>query len=180
MAQALHEEDRGRPADRRRFEDLFEAEWPKVVRVAQRVLGDLPRAEDAAQEAFLSMYRRYGERLPERPGPWLYAAAAHVALNALRSETRREQRERREYLATSQGASTDPSAQAERSEENRELRRAMARLKAHSAEILALRYGGLTYQEIAQTLAVPVSQVGTRLRRAEAALRKEMEDATPR
>ncbi len=51
----------------------------------------------------------------------------------------------------------------------------MGRLKRRHAALLILRYSGLSYSEVATALAIPVSQVGVRLRRAEAALRKEVE-----
>ena len=43
-----------------------------------------------------------------------------------------------------------------------------------------MRYSGLSYAEIAAALGVSTGQIGTLLRRAEAALRKEMKNATPR
>jgi len=60
------------------------------------------------------------------------------------------------------------------------VRAALGRLPAKSAAVLALRYSGLSYAETAAALGVNVGQVGTLLRRAEAALRKEMTHATPR
>ncbi len=46
--------------------------------------------------------------------------------------------------------------------------------------MLALRYSGLSYAEVAQAMAVQVNQVGTILRRAEEALRKEITCETSR
>jgi len=42
--------------------------------------------------------------------------------------------------------------------------------------VLTLRYGGLSYAEVAAALGVGINQVGTLLKRAEDALRKEMID----
>ncbi len=159
------------------FDALFLAEWPKVVRIAQRVLGEGSQAEDAAQEVFLAFYRRFEGALPERPGPWLYAAASHVALNALRAERRRDRRER-EHAQGAGSAPADPARELLAREAAQELRTALARLRPQSAQILALRYAGLRYQEISETLGVPLDQVGTRLRRAEMALRKELAHAS--
>lgn len=160
------------------FDALFLAQWPKVVRIAQRVLGPGAMAEDAAQEAFLAFHRRFGDQLPDRPGPWLYAAATHLALNALRAEQRRDRRERRDAAAPPGPAPGDPAAELVQREARDELRAALARLRPQSAAILALRYAGLRYQEVAQALGLPADQVGTRLRRAEIALRKELEHAS--
>ncbi|MDA8344659.1 MAG: sigma-70 family RNA polymerase sigma factor [Thermaerobacter sp.] len=158
------------------FDALFLAEWPRVVGIARRVLGSGVAAEDAAQEVFLAFYRRFGNALPERPGPWLYAAATHTALNVLRGERRRERREQLEGQKAQ--ALLDPAGAVVAREAERELQCALRRMRPMNAAILALRYAGLRYQEIAQTLQIPVDQVGTRLRRAEIALRKEIGNAS--
>ena len=59
-----------------------------------------------------------------------------------------------------------------------ELRRVLGRLPRRSAAILVMRHGGMSYLEIADALGVNVGQVGTLLRRAESALRKEMDRET--
>ena len=60
-------------------------------------------------------------------------------------------------------------------ETQREVRAALGRIKPPQAALLALRYSGLSYAEVAAALSIPVTQVGVRLRRAEAALRKEVD-----
>ena len=55
---------------------------------------------------------------------------------------------------------------------------ALSRLPRHSATVLVLRHSGLSYTEVADAMGVKVGQVGTMLRRAEAALRKELDRAT--
>jgi RNA polymerase sigma-70 factor (ECF subfamily) len=57
---------------------------------------------------------------------------------------------------------------------------ALSRLPERSAAVLALRYSGLSYAEVAAALGVKTNAVGTLLRRAEAALRKEMSHGTSR
>jgi RNA polymerase sigma-70 factor (ECF subfamily) len=61
-------------------------------------------------------------------------------------------------------------------ETRREVRAALGRMKRRHSELLVLRYSGLSYAEVAQALSITVSQVGVRLRRAEAALRREVGD----
>src|SRR5690348_6602890 len=74
------------------FERLFRAEYPRVVRVAYRVLADEDEAEDVAQEVFVSFYRAH-HATADYAAAWLHAAAAHAALNALRARSRRTSRE---------------------------------------------------------------------------------------
>jgi RNA polymerase sigma-70 factor (ECF subfamily) len=50
----------------------------------------------------------------------------------------------------------------------------LARLPERSAVLLVLRYSGLSYAEIASALDVRASSVGTLLRRAEEAFRREL------
>src|SRR5688500_20397436 len=65
------------------FERLFEAEYGRVVRIAQRVLGDAAEAEDVAQEACMSFYRAHPADARFAPA-WLLAAADPGAPNVLR------------------------------------------------------------------------------------------------
>ena len=68
----------------------------------------------------------------------------------------------------------DPEAAALEHERAREVRAALARLPEASAELLALRYSGLSYAEVAAASGIKADQVGTRLRRAQDAFRREM------
>jgi RNA polymerase sigma factor (sigma-70 family) len=171
---ALDETGRRPSRQRDGFDGVFLKEWPRVVRVAQQITHSPSRSEEVAQEVFLAFYRRFGDELPEHAGAWLYRAAAHAALNDVRGEGRRRLREAREARMEDPSV-PDPGELVAAREEVGTLRQALARLREAEATLLALRFSGLSYNEIAQTLDVPVSQIGTRLRRAELRLRKEMD-----
>ena len=159
------------------FERLFRAEYHRVVGIAARVLGDGAAAEDVAQEAFLSLHRR-GTAAEPWAAAWVCAAAVHGALNVLRGERRRS---RREALAAEAAPVTDPATAAEVSEDRRVVREALRRMPVRTATVLVLRHSGLSYAEVATAMNVGQNDVGTMLRRAEAALRKEIGNAaTPR
>jgi RNA polymerase sigma factor (sigma-70 family) len=157
------------------FERLFTAEYGRVVAIAYRVLADRGEAEDVAQEVFLDFHRRHPADADFAPA-WLYRAAVHSALNRIRSRKRRERRE----LASADPASAtaDPQHVVEVEEQRRQVREALRRLPRKAASVLALRYSGLSYVEIGSALGVGTGQIGTLLRRAEHALRKEMTHAT--
>ncbi len=154
------------------FEALFRKEYARVVAIAQRVVRDSDEAQDVAQDVFLSFYRKHPAEAGYAPA-WLHAAAAHTALNVIRSRGRRGKRETAH--ATLHELVVDPAAQAERAETQDEVRAALARLDERSASLLALRYSGLSYDEIAAALGLRKSSIGTMLSRAEDAFRKEVQ-----
>jgi len=159
------------------FEALFKAEYKRVAGIANRVLGDAQEAEDVAQEVFLDFHRLHSAQA-QYAAPWLYRASAHTALNRVRGRRRREKRE----LATAHddaGHSLDPQQVAEANEQRDRLRRALAKLPAKPAAVLVLRSSGLSYAEVAEAVGVSTGQIGTLLRRAETALRKEVNRESP-
>ena len=154
------------------FEALFKSEYARVAGIANRVLADAHEAEDVAQEVFVSFHRLHSASSPYAAS-WLHRAAAHTALNRIRGRRRREKRE----LAQStqeESRAMDPQQVAEANEERRRIRAALARLPARPAAVLVLRASGLSYAEVAQAVGVSAGSIGTLLRRAEAALRKEV------
>lgn len=166
------------------FERVFAREYQRVVTVAFRILADQADAEDVAQDTFAQLARS-GRAAGPGAAAWLAVAAAHNALNAIRSRKRRIARELSAFrlhhpLRETGERLADPLAVLDRSETQLIVRAAMLRLPARDAEILALRYGGSTYRELAAALAIDLAQVGTRLARAERAFKKEIERAALR
>ena len=163
-------------SDDESFEALFTAEYARVAGIANRVLADPHEAEDVAQEVFIDFHRFHSASAQYAPA-WLHRAAAHAALNRLRGARRRQRREQAQ--AADEGApALDPQKQLEVNEDRRRVREALARMAPKPASVLVLRASGLSYAEVAQALGVGIGQVGTLLRRAEAALRKEVTRGT--
>lgn len=158
------------------YEAFFREQFPAAVRIANSVVRDPHLAEDVAQEAFIATRRRFPDptREVEAVG-WLRAAAAHLALNEIRGRRRREGRLRHEV---SPRRSDGPEEIAIVNEAGAEVRAALRRIPRHAATVLVLRYSGLAYGEIADAMGVKINHVGTMLRRAERALRKEVERET--
>ena len=156
------------------FERVFRAEYQRVVGIAARVLGTTAAAEDVAQEAFLALHRRGSADQPWA-GAWVCAAAAHTALNQLRSEKRRSSRE--QLAAPRPAAGADPADAVVVAHDRRTVQDALRRIPVRAATVLVLRHSGLSYAEVATAMNVRQHDVGTMLRRAEATLRKEIGDA---
>ena len=175
--QARHNERWERPGDGfaiADFESFFRDHYRIVVRLAYSVVGDSQGAQDVAQDVFLAAYRRFPGNYEPAAG-WVRVAAVHTALNVLRGERRRD---RRQLLG--QVVSFLPSAEDTviNRETRAEVRRVLRRLPRRSAAVLVMRHGGMSYVEIAEALGVNVGSVGTLLRRAECALREEMNRET--
>jgi len=165
----LHNQDSKLPEP---FERLFLAEYARVVAIANRVLASRPEAEEVAQEVFLELLRNHPADAAYA-APWLHRAAWHRALNQLRGNRRRVSRE--EAVAVPEmDLTADPEGLHQEAAQRARVREAMQRLPRKSAAVLALRYSGLSYAEVAGAMGVSVGQVGTLLRRAELKLRSEV------
>jgi RNA polymerase sigma factor (sigma-70 family) len=151
---------------------VFRHNYHLVVGVAARVLGSRDEAEDVAQEVFLSFGR---SSVPARQARrWLCVAAAHIALNLLRSARRRALREET-AVAKYDSVVSDVAEAVVTLEERSSVRAALARLPRKQAVALVLRHSGLSYADVASALGLSPGSVGTALRRAESALRKELD-----
>ena len=160
-----------RGAVRADLDEIFLRDYQRVVGVAARVLGSRDQAEDVAQDVFLSFGRSSvpaGDALG-----WLCVAAAHTALNLFRSGRRRASREETAAVADDPVVS-DLAEAVVTLEERRRVRAAFARLPRKQAVALVLRHSGLSYAAVAEALDLSPGSVGTTVRRAESALRKEL------
>ncbi|QJY50749.1 sigma-70 family RNA polymerase sigma factor [Pseudonocardia broussonetiae] len=166
---------RRRGAVRTDLEEVFRAAYPRVVAVAARVLGSRHEAEDVAQEVFLSFARTAVP--PGEAAGWLSVAAAHTALNHLRTGRRRAARE--SAVDGGPGVQPDVADAVVTLEERRRVRSALARLPRRQAVALVLRHSGLSYAEVAAALDLSPGSVGTTVRRAETALREELTRHAP-
>ncbi len=160
-----------RGAVRTDLDEIFRRDYQRVVGVAARVLGSRDQAEDVAQDVFISF--GHSSVPAGEAGGWLSVAAAHSALNLLRSGRRRASRE--ETAAAAEDAVVSDVAEAVVTlEERSRVRAALARLPRKQAVALVLRHSGLSYADVAAALDLSPGSVGTTVRRAESALCKEL------
>lgn len=157
------------------FETLFLRHYGRVYRVLYTLVGSREEAEDIAQETFLVLYHN-----PPPPGigdglgAWLSRVALNRGYNAIRREKRARQRLERVGVPTE---GDDPHSEAVRTEERNHVRAVLERLPERQSKLLLLRYAGLSYAEIAATLAIAPGSVGTLLARAERAFLRSYQHA---
>jgi RNA polymerase sigma-70 factor (ECF subfamily) len=167
MRTVRHDDD---AADRLRFGQLFEAHRRAVLGYALRRCSEPADAADVLAETFLVAWRRLDD-LPagahdERP--WLLGVARRVLANQRRGAARRSRLSQRlgEELAAVVPAPEEPGIVAG----------ALARLGPEDRELLTLTsWEGLDPGQIAAALGVPGATVRSRLHRARARLRAELE-----
>lgn len=140
---------------------------PLIGYLYRLVGGDRPLAEDLCQETFLRLLRQQHYQ-PGRPfQPWLYAIATNLARDHLKSAAVTRtfwQPEHEELLLELHDSAPGPEEAALAAEQGCEVAAALGQLGAEYRITLLLRfYNGLSLQEIAETLRVPVGTVKSRL-----------------
>lgn len=163
---------RARQGDSDAFRRLVEAYQTQVYRIALRMCGEAA-ADDVTQEAFLAAWRA----LPAFRGTclfstWLYRLATNAAIDWLRREKRHRGADDVTELELPDGAPS-PQEQAEQTETQEAVRRALAQLSPEHRQVLVLRYmQELDYNEIAAALDISEGTVKSRINRAKAHLKE--------
>jgi RNA polymerase sigma-70 factor (ECF subfamily) len=157
------------------FALLFERHARAIYNYCFRRVGDWSVAEDLLSVVFLEAWRRRDKQLP--PGkvlPWLYGIATNVVRNRRRAE-------RRYRAALGRVPAAKPAADiadeaVDRADDEQKLRRALAllsKLPRRQQDVFVLcAWSGLSYEDAAFALGVPVGTVRSRLARARGALRE--------
>lgn len=165
---------RGR--DEAAFAHLFEAFAPRVKGMLRRGGADDATAEELAQEAMLTVWRKAHLYDPAKASPatWIYCIARNLRIDAFRRERRPEiDLDDPQLVASDDPTPDDQFATGQR--ESR-LRAAIVGLPAEQARVLELSFfEGKAHGEIAETLGLPLGTVKSRLRLAVGHLRTALE-----
>ncbi len=151
------------------FEDLFLEHWAMIYRLLVRMIGDPAEAEDLAMDTFFHLYQH-----PPKTGEgsnlrgWLFRVATNLGLRSIRSYQRREHYE----MVAGKGALEDPQEDKpaellDSKEAHRLTRLALSRMQPRQAQLLSLRYSGMTYKDIAGAMGLAPASIGPLLLRAE-------------
>lgn len=151
---------------------------PAVYRLAARMLGPGPDAEDACQETFMKAHRAFDTYDASRPlAPWLGRIAYTSCLRRLTTVRHERGVSAGEadlaQLADAHGAS--PEREVAAREAGRAVSAALAQLSAQDRAMVTLTYvDGLTDAEVGAAVGMPRNTVRTRLYRARAVLRRAL------
>ncbi|MGZ5288629.1 MAG: RNA polymerase sigma factor [Actinomycetota bacterium] len=174
---------RARDGDTAAFGELVERHQSRIYAVCLRILADPEEARDAAQDAFITAFRKLAQfRGDAAFTTWLH----RIAVNACYDELRRAKR--RPMLHTVTPADDDrapepgpPSADhADEIAGTLDVTKALAAIPDDFRIALVLAdVEDLPYDEIARVLEVPVGTVKSRVHRGRIALAKELTGEPP-
>ncbi|HUQ42605.1 MAG TPA: sigma-70 family RNA polymerase sigma factor [Candidatus Limnocylindrales bacterium] len=159
--------------DNAAFASLVERYGGRVYNIALRITNDADAASDCAQEAFIRAYKALHQYDPNLPfGPWIFRIATNTSLNHVQRWHAHETPVGDAGLPESlEPDEAGPEASALQREELDEVLAAMRELPPHYRAALTLRHlQQLSYQEVADSLGIPLGTVKTHLHRARAAL----------
>jgi len=173
--------------DQTRFNDLMSESYKKVFSLAYRLVGNRSDAEDLTQEAYFRAYRGFSEFEGDRPFEnWIFRIVTRLFLDLMRSRRRRVQPVSYDAPVRTDGDETityeipDTTSNADRrmlhNSVSEDLEDALNRLKPEQKLLVIMAdVEGMPYQEIADTMGVPVGTIRSRLHRAHKQLRAHLE-----
>jgi RNA polymerase sigma-70 factor (ECF subfamily) len=155
------------------FDQLLRRHRGEIGAYLRRLMGNESDADDVAQDTWLRAHRAYGRLPPDANGrAWIYRIATNRALSALRSRRRRTRGAADVDLDTLAGRAGDLEARAAL----RAVARAAASLPAKQrAALVARRFQGLGYDEIAVTLGCSAAAARANVYQAVRTLKQRLE-----
>jgi RNA polymerase sigma-70 factor (ECF subfamily) len=164
------------------FGELFERHGRAVFSFCARRTGDLSLAEDLTSIVFLEAWRRrQSVEIDESALPWLLGTANNLARNARRSLRRHNAALRR--LPTDESSSDSEDDAVARIDAQRALTsalKAISKLSSEERDVVNLvLWSGVSYDDAARVLGVPVGTVRSRVSRARSKLVDSLTSVVP-
>ncbi len=151
------------------FDEAFTLHHRVVFRAARSVVQDATIAEDVTQEVFLRLYNNLDQiKGEEMLRPWLIRVALNTARNTLRGNIRANTRNENYVKDTDETTNFTAEKELEQRECAKEVHRALNLIKEPLRSCLVLKQQGLSYREIAESLSLNETSIGTFVARARA------------
>ena len=156
----------------RALTELFYAHAAGLIRLALCLVDDQATAEDVVQDAYVSLYRRFGAlRDPDKALTYLRSAVLNRSRSHLRTVTRARAARVLHVVPADHTQET-----VDRRAESRAVYQAVSELPRRQREVMVLRYYlDLTEAEIADVLGMSAGSVKRHAHRALAALTRRLE-----
>lgn len=149
------------------FEEAFSLHHRTVFRAARSVVHDPGLAEDVTQETFLRLYKNQDSITDaEMLRPWLIRVAINVAKNTLRGNIRANTRDENYVKESGEMGVASVEIDYEENAGVNEIYKALGKIKEPLRSCLILKQQGLSYKEIAASLELNESSIGTFVARA--------------
>lgn len=149
------------------FDEAFMLHHRTVFRVARSVVGDAGLAEDVTQEVFLRLYKNMDAIVDEEMlRPWLIRVALNLAKNTVRGNVRANTRDENYVKEVDIKSVSSVETDYEQREKVKEIHRALDKIKEPLRSCLVLKKQGFSYKEIAESLSLNESSIGTFIARA--------------
>ena len=164
--------------DRAALRIVYQDTSAKLFGVCLRILNDRSEAEDVLQDVYVTVWRKAGSFDPSRASPitWLVAIARNRAIDRLRASAMSR---RSEPIETAEEVRDDAPAALDlvvAAEQQARLKTCLGELEErHSAVIRSAFLDGVTYEQLAQRMNVPLGTMKSWIRRGLMKLRACLE-----
>ncbi len=165
------------PRAAERLEEAFALYQDELLGTLYYLVGNIEDARDALQEAFIKCWRHRRQVAEiENLRAWIFRVAVNTGRDVRSTAWRRRRRSLGDGETNLVSRDSSPEVDASRREELAMIRRALLKLRPEEQEVFQLRQNGqMTYDQIAESIDIPVGTVKTRMRLALTKLREALE-----
>lgn len=165
------------------FDLLVKRYQDPLLNFVYRFLGNHTEAEDIVQETFYRLYKnKHYYREIAKFSTWIYTIAGNLAKTELRKRNRRKLFSISHFMSTEKDydipdSNFTPDTVTNSQITDKIIQRAIDRLSPKFKEVIVLRdIQGMSYEEIAEIVKIPLGTVKSRVNRARLRLQEDLKD----